>query len=169
MNLNFIPSLLTFLNLSFGMLSIIFTLTNNVKFAVLMILLSGLVDRYDGKIARKLNAVTPLGKELDSLSDLVSFGAAPAILCWHLFLNQYSIIGYIIAIIYPVAGAYRLARFNVTQFDNVYMGVPITVAGGVVAIDCIVNIFFIKHNLISSILLLVLSYLMVSKIKIKKR
>ncbi|SKA85376.1 CDP-diacylglycerol--serine O-phosphatidyltransferase [Caloramator quimbayensis] len=169
MNFNIIPSLLTFSNLSFGMLSILFTLTNNTKLASLMILLSVIVDRYDGKIARKLDAVTLFGKELDSLSDLVSFGAAPAVLCWNLFLNQFGIIGYIITILYPIAGAYRLARFNVTQFDNVYMGIPITIAGGLVAVDCLINIYFIKHNLFSAVLIVILSYLMISKIKIQKR
>lgn len=169
MNYKIIPNLFTFSNLSFGMLSIIFTITNNPMLAALMIILSVLIDRYDGKIARKLNAVTLLGKELDSLSDLISFGAAPAVLAWNLFLSSFGIIGYIIAIIYPVAGAYRLARFNVTQFDNVYMGVPITLAGGVVALDCLINIFLAKHYIISAVLMLILSYLMVSKIKVKKR
>lgn len=163
-----IPNLLTFSNLTFGMLSILFTLTGNPRLSVIMIICSVLVDRYDGKIARKFSAVSPLGKELDSLADLVSFGAAPAVLCWSLFLNTYGIIGYIITIVYPIAGAYRLARFNVTQFNNVYMGVPITVAGGIIALDCLLNLLWIKHNVVSIVLIVLLSYLMVSKIKIKK-
>ncbi|QCX34620.1 CDP-diacylglycerol--serine O-phosphatidyltransferase [Caloramator sp. E03] len=169
MNYKLLPSIFTFLNLSFGMLSILFTLTNNTKLAALMIIISAFVDRYDGKIARKFDAVTLFGKELDSLSDLISFGAAPAILCWSLFLSNFGIIGYIITILFPIAGAYRLARFNVTQFNNVYMGVPITVAGGIIALDCLLNIFILEHNLISTILMLILSFLMVSKVKIQKR
>lgn len=169
MNKNIVPNLFTFSNLTFGMLSILFTLTNNLKLAALMILCAAFVDRYDGRVARRIDAVSPIGKELDSLADLVSFGAAPSVLAWVLFLEPYGIAGYIIAIIYPVAGAYRLARYNVSAFNNVYSGVPITIAGAVIAIDSLVTLFFIKHSIISILLIILLSYLMISKIKFKKR
>lgn len=169
MNKNIVPNLFTFSNLTFGMLSILFTLTNNLKLAALMILCAAFVDRYDGRVARRIDAVSPIGKELDSLADLVSFGAAPSVLAWVLFLEPYGIAGYIIAIIYPVAGAYRLARYNVSAFNNVYSGVPITIAGAVIAIDSLVTLFFIKHSIISILFIILLSYLMISKIKFKKR
>lgn len=163
----FIPNLFTFANLSFGMISIMFTFNNNLRLAALMIILAALLDRYDGRIARKIGVSSELGKELDSLADLVSFGAAPAILSWQSFLINFGIIGYIITLLFPIAGAFRLARFNVTQFNNVFTGVPITVAGSVVALDNIIGLYK-PHPIISTIIFIVFAYLMVSKIKIKK-
>jgi CDP-diacylglycerol---serine O-phosphatidyltransferase len=169
MNKSMIPNAFTFLNLACGMLSILSTFTSDYKVAAFLIILAGIIDRYDGRVARKFNAESPIGKELDSLADLVSFGAAPAVLSWGVFLNSYGIIGYILTIIFPIAGAYRLARYNVTSFSNVFMGVPITIAGGLIALDIIINETVVKHYLISAAFMLLLSYLMISKISIKKR
>ena len=169
MNKNYIPNLFTFLNLSLGIISILFTLTGKTNYAAFMVIAAAIIDRYDGRIARRINASSSLGKELDSLSDLISFGAAPAILGFSLFLKYFGILGYIITLIYPIAGAYRLARFNVTQFNCVYTGVPITVAGFVISVDYLITIYITNHFIISTILLILLSYLMVSNIKVKKR
>lgn len=163
-----IPNIFTFLNLAFGMMSILLTLTGNEKSAALMILCAAFVDRYDGKIARKINVESELGKELDSLCDLISFGAAPAVLCWSAFLSSYGIIGYVISIIFPIAGAYRLARFNITEAKGVYTGIPITIAGSVMALDILISLMLISHDTVSMILMLLCSYLMVSNIKFKK-
>ncbi|KRQ87990.1 CDP-diacylglycerol--glycerol-3-phosphate 3-phosphatidyltransferase [Caloramator mitchellensis] len=162
-----IPNSFTFINLTFGMLSIIFTLNSRFQMSAIMIILAALMDRYDGRIARKFNASSQLGKELDSLCDLISFGVAPAILSWGNFLINLGIIGYIIVILFPIAGAYRLARFNVTQFNNCFIGIPITFAGFLVAIDNIITIAN-PHYFLSSIFMLFLSYLMVSHFKFKK-
>lgn len=167
MNKNMIPNLFTFANLSCGILAILFTLTDKPVAAAIFIVTAALIDRYDGRVARKFDASSPLGKELDSLADLVSFGAAPAVLAWGTFLNNFGFIGYLITIIYPICGAYRLARFNVSSFNNVFTGVPITVAGAIAAIDIII-FSFMPHRIISSILLLLLSYLMVSNVEFKK-
>jgi CDP-diacylglycerol--serine O-phosphatidyltransferase len=169
MNKNIVPNLFTFANLSCGMLSILFTLTDNYTISALLIILAAIIDRYDGRVARKIDASSPLGKELDSLADLISFGAAPAVLSWSTFLSSFGIIGYIVTILFPIAGAYRLARFNVTVFNNVFMGLPITIAGAIAALDNLIAVNFAKHSIISSVLMLTLSYLMVSKIAIKKR
>jgi CDP-diacylglycerol--serine O-phosphatidyltransferase len=153
------------------MLSILFTLTGNTKTAVLMVIIAALIDRYDGKIARLVNASSPLGKELDSLADLISFGAAPAILSWSNFLIDYGIFGYIISIVFPIAGAYRLARFNVSQCTNTFTGVPITIAGSVLAIInfILMSITSIEYTSIIEIaFILLLSYLMISNYKFKK-
>jgi CDP-diacylglycerol--serine O-phosphatidyltransferase len=120
------------------MLSILFTITGKTTTAVIMVIIAALIDRYDGRIARLVNASSPLGKELDSLADLISFGAAPAILSWSNFLVNYGVFGYIISIVFPVAGAYRLARFNVSQCTDTFTGVPITVCGSVLAV---INLF----------------------------
>lgn len=169
MNKSYIPNSFTFGNLALGVLSILFTMTGDVKLAAFAIVGAAILDRYDGRIARMFNASSKLGTELDSLADLVSFGVAPSILGWSLYLNDYGIIGYLIVCLFPICGAYRLARYNVSEFNNVFMGMPITIAGFLMAIDSIVHIYVIKHGIVSAILLVVFSYLMVSKIQIKKR
>lgn len=168
MNKNAIPNIFTFINLTFGMLSIMFIFTNNLSLSAIMILCAAFVDRYDGRIARRINAESILGKELDSLADLISFGAAPAILSWSIFLINYGIIGYIITILFPIAGAFRLARYNVSTFNNVFSGIPITIAGSLLALYNLVSIHFIQYNVISLVIIILLSFLMVSNIKIKK-
>lgn len=168
MNKNAIPNLFTFINLAFGMLSIMFTFTNNKSLSAIMVLCAAFVDRYDGRIARLINAESMLGKELDSLADLISFGAAPAILSWSVFLIDYGILGYIITILFPIAGAFRLARYNISQFNNVFSGIPITIAGSLLAIYNLVSLHIIQFSSISVVVIIMLSYLMVSNIKIKK-
>lgn len=170
-NKSFVPNFFTFCNLSFGMLSILFTLAGNTKTAAIMILVAALIDRYDGRIARLVNASSPLGKELDSLADLISFGAAPSILSWATFLMSFNVLGYIILIIFPIAGAYRLARFNVSNCTDTFTGVPITIAGFFLAIINLILILFSSipfNGIIGVILMLLLSYLMVSTFKFKK-
>lgn len=164
-----IPNMFTLGNLACGMLSILLTMTGNEKLAAVMILIAAFTDRYDGMIARKINVESTLGKELDSLSDLVSFGAAPAVLCWSSFLSNYGVIGYVISIIFPLAGAYRLARFNVSEKSHIYTGVPITIAGAVMALDTLFSLMVKSHDIVSAILMVVMSYLMISKIQVKKR
>lgn len=168
MNKNAIPNIFTFINLTFGMLSIMFTFTNNLSLSAVMILCAAFVDRYDGRIARKINAESIIGKELDSLADLISFGAAPAILSWSIFLIDYGILGYIITILFPISGAFRLARYNVSQFNNVFSGMPITIAGSLLAIYNLFSVNLIQQSFISLVIIILLSYLMVSNIKIKK-
>lgn len=164
-----IPNMFTFMNLAFGMMSILLTLTGNEKSAALMILCAAFVDRYDGKIARKINVESELGKELDSLCDLISFGAAPAVLCWSTFLSAYGPIGYVISILFPIAGAYRLARFNVAEIKGIFIGVPITIAGSIMAVDILISLMLVSHDMISTLLMVLLASLMVSSIKLKKR
>lgn len=168
MNKSTIPNILTFFNLSLGIISIILIFKDHMFIAGLVILLAALIDRYDGKIARKLHAVSAMGKELDSLADLVSFGLAPAFLVWKLSMQDLGIIGCIILLAFPLCGAFRLARYNVTNFENVYMGLPITVAGSIIALDSIIAAKLIRHPEISGITMIILSYLMVSSIKFKK-
>lgn len=170
MNKSYIPNSFTFGNLAFGILSILFTMDEKYHLAAFAVIAAALLDRYDGRIARKFNASSKLGVELDSLADLISFGVAPSILGWALFLNDYGIIGYIVVCAFPICGAYRLARFNVSaaEFNNVFMGIPITIAGFVMVLDYLVFIYWREHGIISTIFLVVLAYLMVSKVQFKK-
>jgi len=165
-----IPNLFTLLNLSLGILAILYIFDMDYYRSALLILLAALLDRFDGVLARKFNATTNLGKELDSLCDLISFGVAPSVLIWHIQLVEFGAIGVIITILFAVSGAYRLARYNVTEFKGVYIGIPITISGGIVALTCL---YIIRYNLniyFLALLMLFLTYGMVStRIRLKKR
>ena len=173
-----IPNIFTFINLSCGVLSILSTFTDGGKYiqAAILILLAGLVDRYDGRIARYLQVSSEVGKELDSLADLVSFGVAPSILIFTLFtLNKFGpfgIFGYAILLAFPICGAFRLARYNTSDFDGVFRGIPITIAGCFMALFALIVTYFFKasdlSNIIPAILMILGSYLMVSNIRLKK-
>lgn len=168
----YIPNSFTFINLSLGICSILSTMEGNYKLASIFILLAGLVDRYDGRIARLLSASSELGKELDSLADLVSFGVAPAILSFLLFnfkdVGPTSLIGLTILLIFPICGAFRLARYNVSNFDGVFAGVPITIAGCFMALFILLTINTNLSAVVPMLLMIVFSYLMVSNFKLKK-
>lgn len=174
---NAVPNIFTFANLACGILSILMTFQansldqSNYRLACYFILAAAFIDRYDGRVARFLNVSSDLGKELDSLADLVSFGVAPSILVFSLYnFSNLGVIGYLLVLIFPIAGAYRLARFNTTNLHNVFMGVPITIAGSFLALYSLITIS-LGHfsNLALSISLIIISsYLMVSKFKIKK-
>lgn len=178
--------MLTLMNLSLGVIAILLSVkvpegnsaNKDISLLIpasLFVMVAALTDRFDGKVARMLDAATELGKELDSLSDLVSFGVAPVIIAWKLNFMHLGVPGYLVAVLFPIAVAYRLARYNVTAFDNVFRGIPITIAGAFLAIDNLYNCFAIinnkytnLHSAITILLMVILSYLMVSNIKIKK-
>lgn len=161
-----IPSLFTLGNLLFGVFALILALQGEYARGGLMILLAGLMDYLDGKVARKLQVCSEFGKELDSLADLVSFGVAPAILAYALKLSDWGYVGLAIALAFVMCGALRLARFNVTSFTGSFMGVPITAAGGIIAI--LIIYFGNLPVLVLPLAMLLLSYLMVSNIKVPK-
>lgn len=171
-----IPNLFTFINLSCGIVSILSVMNEKYAVASIFILLAGLVDRYDGRIARFLQVSSDLGKELDSLADLVSFGVAPSILTYVLYefsnLGPKGIIGYIILIVFPICGAFRLARYNTATFNGVFTGVPITIVGCFMALFNLLVIEFEFNASIPSFIIVIMmiigSYLMVSTLKLKK-
>jgi CDP-diacylglycerol---serine O-phosphatidyltransferase len=179
-----LPNAITLTNLSLGVMALIFAVTDSgaddastglLIPASLLVIIAALTDRFDGKVARMFNATSELGKELDSLSDLISFGVAPIIIAWKMSLLQLGILGYIVTLIFPMAGAYRLARYNITKFDNVYRGIPITIAGAFLSVVSLYNGFSIlrgsftpMHTYVTAVLIIILSYLMVSKICFKK-
>jgi CDP-diacylglycerol--serine O-phosphatidyltransferase len=166
-----IPSIVTLANLLFGFLSLIWVLEGNYTLAAAMILLSVLMDSLDGKVARRLSVSSDFGKELDSLSDLVSFGVAPAILAYQAILqpmqsNYVRFIGLAIAVVFALCGAIRLARFNMLNITTYFLGVPITFAGGFMAL-----LIFLRTMLpwyIYPFSMLVLSLLMISTLKVPK-
>ncbi|MBV7272155.1 CDP-diacylglycerol--serine O-phosphatidyltransferase [Clostridium thailandense] len=164
-----VPNVFTFANLGCGVMSLMMTFQENYKWAAIFILLACLADRYDGRVARMLNVSSELGKELDSLADLVSFGVAPAILAFNIYsFASLGIAGYLLAILFPISGAYRLARFNVTEFDGEFYGIPITFAGMFMALYCFVTMNYLVPQGVTAIIMLALAYLMVCKHRFKK-
>ncbi|MCY6958939.1 CDP-diacylglycerol--serine O-phosphatidyltransferase [Clostridium brassicae] len=164
-----LPNAFTLGNLCCGLISLIMTFNGDYRLSCIFILLASVMDRYDGRIARYLDVSSDLGKELDSLADLVSFGVAPALLAFNLYdFISLGLNGYLLVLIFPLCGAYRLARYNCTAFDGEFMGIPITLAGMLLAIYCFFTINYTSYIIRTAILMIVLSYLMVSKLRIKK-
>lgn len=154
-------------NLIFGFLSIGSSFLGDYQNAAIFILIGMMLDSMDGWMARKLGVESAFGKELDSLADIVTFGVAPAILIFGTTFSNMGMIGLIIAGMFPVFGAIRLARFNIdeeTSTKGYFTGVPITAAGGVIALLTIFN-FIVPQAALSAIYTL-LCVLMVSKLKI---
>ena len=158
--------MLTVSNLFLGIVAIILAFQGNeyVDYAAITVIIGMLMDGLDGRVARMLNAQSEFGKELDSLSDVITFGVAPAFIMYVVTLQNLDIIGIIITAIFPICGALRLARFNVQAgVPGYFIGLPITAAGGVLATLALYHEVFNLTLLAASMLLL--SFLMVSKIK----
>ncbi|PPA69139.1 CDP-diacylglycerol--serine O-phosphatidyltransferase [Jeotgalibacillus proteolyticus] len=161
-----IPNLFTLSNLLFGFLSIGLVLQKDYQNASIMILAGMMLDSLDGRLARKLGVESTFGKELDSLADIVTFGVAPAVLIYSTAFSEFGILGMLISGLFPVFGAIRLARFNVDKTpDNKYFtGVPITAAGGLIALLTIFQNFL--PDVAIAVAHTFLCVLMVSSVKI---
>ena len=165
----YIPSLITLTGLFCGFMAIA---RADYTISPLLILISFVCDGLDGFVARLLNTESEIGKQLDSLSDIVSFGVAPAYL-YYLMAPDDSYICMAVPSLVVVAGAFRLARYNVMEKVNYFRGLPIPSAafffvGIVLAIDneneMLINLF--DNKTVYIITPILISYLMVtSKIK----
>ncbi|MFC7783194.1 MULTISPECIES: CDP-diacylglycerol--serine O-phosphatidyltransferase [unclassified Rossellomorea] len=159
-------NLITLSNLSLGGFAIISILHNQLNLCLLLIFVAALTDRFDGMVARRLNIESELGKQLDSMSDIISFGVAPALLLYTAVLNQYDFPGMFFVIFYIGCGAFRLARFNISENDGYFTGLPITVAG------CLLTLCYFAIPFVSGVLILcmtiILSILMISPFTLKK-
>ena len=113
-----LPNILTLVGVCLGISSIKFSLDLNFKMAVIFIILAAILDALDGRIARLIKGTTDFGKELDSLTDFVSFGIAPAFIIYFWELNSYGKLGWAVTLIYSVCCVLRLARFNLTKYEN---------------------------------------------------
>jgi CDP-diacylglycerol--serine O-phosphatidyltransferase len=167
-----VPNLLTFANLSFGVISILEVIKENYIASALCIVIAAFIDRYDGRIARRLNVSSEIGKQLDSLADLVSFGVAPALLIFQKFdFADFAFLkftGVAFLLLYIISGSYRLGRYNMNHFDGKFYGVPITIAGVVLSVYSLLTPSNHTSIVISVFLLLTLSILMVSKLRLRK-
>ena len=170
-----LPNILTLGGVCLGISSIKFSIDGNYSLAVIFILLAAILDALDGRIARLIKGTSEFGKELDSLTDFVSFGIAPVFILYFWELNNYGKLGWAITLIYSVCCVLRLARFNLTKIDdqplwksNYFEGVP-SPAGGILILMPLIfeladlNLNFNIKNLTPYFTILI-AILMVSKI-----
>jgi len=161
-----IANFLTLTNLGLGGFSIIFSLKGHIQLSLLLIFIAALADRLDGMAARKFQIESELGKQLDSMSDIISFGVAPALLIYQAVLYEFNAVGSFFAVLYICCGAFRLARFNITENTGFFTGLPITAAGCIITF-CVLGISFVPPQ-IYLFLLLILSVLMIANFKWRK-
>lgn len=166
-----IPSCITVVGIFCGLLAVIAAFKGNIEYGVRCVGLAIILDGLDGRVARHLNATSEFGKEFDSLSDMTAFGLAPAMLVYSwVFASTADEVGALIAFIFVVCGATRLARFNISTEDKPkahFRGLPIPGAAGALAslIYCFPELTSsIFHVALVSIYMLLISFLMVSNL-----
>ena len=108
-----LPNTLTLIGVCIGLSSINFALNQNFKLAIVAILFAAIIDGLDGRIARLIKGTSKVGKELDSLTDVISFGVAPAFIMYFWILNSLGKIGWLLSLMHVICVALRLARFNI--------------------------------------------------------
>ena len=170
-----LPNILTLAGVCLGISSIKFSIDGNFSLAVTLILFAAILDALDGRIARLIKGTSEFGKELDSLTDFVSFGIAPAFILYFWELNNYGKLGWAITLIYSVCCVLRLARFNLTKIEetenwknNFFEGIPSPAGGLLILMPLIyeltnLNIGFDIKNL-TPYFTIVIAILLVSKI-----
>ncbi|WP_026974582.1 CDP-diacylglycerol--serine O-phosphatidyltransferase [Alicyclobacillus contaminans] len=161
-----VPSLLTVANLVLGLIALILSYQGFTANAALLVVIGMVLDGMDGRVARWLHAESLFGKELDSLSDIVTFGVAPAFIMYNTSLHYEGWMGLFLTVMFPVCGALRLARFNLqTKSTNYFVGLPITAAGGILATMALYHGLLNQADIILPLAMLVLALLMVSQVR----
>ncbi|MDC3099065.1 CDP-diacylglycerol--serine O-phosphatidyltransferase [Candidatus Pelagibacter sp.] len=169
-----LPNMLTLIGVCIGLTSIRFALDGRFEFAIVAIIFAAVIDGLDGRIARLIKGTSKVGKELDSLTDMISFGVAPAFIMYFWKLNTLGRFGWLVCLIYVICVALRLARFNVNSSqepswrDNFFEGVP-SPAGGILVLTPLIfsmtNFEFIpiNYDIVVPIFFIVTSFLLISK------
>ena len=169
-----LPNALTIFGVCLGLSSIKFAIDLNYSMAVVAICFAALLDTLDGRVARLIKGTSKVGKELDSLTDVISFGVAPSFIMYFWAINELGKLGWMFVLIYTVCCALRLARFNLTTTEeteswkiNFFEGVPSPAAAGLVMLPLILNlsgiIQFENKAIICAAVILTTSLLMISK------
>ena len=170
-----LPNMFTLIGVCIGLSTIKFAFDEKFTLSIIAIIVAAIIDGLDGRIARLIQGTSKVGKELDSLTDVISFGVAPAFIMYFWKLNELGRIGWLICLIYVVCVALRLARFNVNSGkepswrDNFFEGVP-SPAGGVIVLMPLVyslseiQIFSINYDYFVPILFVIVSILLISKV-----
>ncbi|MFA9558828.1 CDP-diacylglycerol--serine O-phosphatidyltransferase [Evansella sp. AB-rgal1] len=161
-----IANLFTIINLGLGGFAILYVIQGQLGLSVTFICLAAIFDRFDGMVARKMKITSDLGKQLDSLCDLISFGVAPALLLYQSTLNEFGFAGSMFTIIFIACGAIRLARFNISEQEGFFVGLPITAAGCILTVSHLINGSIAEP--VFMFIILTLSILMISNFRIKK-
>ena len=170
-----LPNILTLGGVCLGISSIKFSIDGNFNLAVTLILLASILDALDGRIARLIKGTSEFGKELDSLTDFVSFGIAPVFILYFWELNNYGKLGWAICLIYSVCCVLRLARFNLTKIEdhdewknNFFEGVPSPAGGLLILTPLIFELSALSLNIdvrsLTPFLTVLIALLLVSKI-----
>ena len=169
-----LPNMLTLIGVCIGLTSIRFALSGEFHLAIIAIIFAALFDWLDGRIARLIKGTSEVGKELDSLADVISFGVAPAFIMYFWTLSSLGRLGWLLCLIYVICVALRLARFNVhsnqgpSWKDNFFEGVP-SPAGGILVLTPLIvslsNFDFIKlnNNITVPAFFIITSLLLISK------
>jgi len=169
-----LPNMLTLMGVCIGLSSIRFALDGKFEIAIIAIIFAALIDGLDGRIARLIKGTSKVGKELDSLTDMISFGVAPAFIMYFWKLNTLGRFGWLLCLVYVICVALRLARFNVNSNqdaswkDNFFEGVPSPAGAILLLTPLIVSLSgfdFIQLNfdIIVPIFFVVTSLLLISK------
>ena len=170
-----LPNILTLGGVCLGISSIKFSIDGNFSLAVTLILLAAILDALDGRIARLIKGTSDFGKELDSLTDFVSFGIAPVLILYFWELSNYGKLGWAIALIYSVCCVLRLARFNLTKIsdeenwkNNFFEGVPSPAGGLLILMPLVYELSDLNFNfnfkILSPYLTILIALLLVSKV-----
>ena len=169
-----LPNMLTLIGVCIGLTSIRFALDGRFELAIIAIMFAALIDGLDGRIARLIKGTSKVGKELDSLTDMISFGVAPAFIMFFWKLNTFGRFGWLLCLIYVICVALRLARFNVNSGqepswkDNFFEGVP-SPAGGILVLTPLIislsgfDFFELNYNIIVPTFSISTSLLLISK------
>ena len=172
-----LPNAITLIGICIGLTSIKFALDGKFAIAIIAILFAGLMDALDGRVARLIKGTSKMGKELDSLGDVISFGVAPALIMYFWNLQYLEKLGWFVCLIYVVCVALRLARFNINSDeepswkDNFFEGMP-SPAGGIIVLMPLIfsfsglGVFFpeINYDLLVPIFFVAVSVLLISTI-----
>ena len=170
-----LPNILTLAGVCLGISSIKFSIDGNYSLAVIFILLAAILDALDGRVARLIKGTSEFGKELDSLTDFVSFGIAPVFVIYFWELNKFGKIGWLIVLFYSVCCVLRLARFNLTKFEdkdewknNFFQGVPSPAGGCLILLPLIFELSNFSNlmslKVITPYLTIIVSLLLISKL-----
>ena len=169
-----LPNMLTLIGVCIGLSSIKFALDEKFELAIIAIIFAALIDGLDGRIARLIKGTSKVGKELDSLTDVISFGVAPSFVMYFWLLNNLGKFGWLLCLIYVVCVTLRLARFNVNSNeepswkDNFFEGVP-SPAGGILVLMPLIfslsgfDFFIISYNILVPVFFISVSFLLISK------
>ena len=170
-----LPNMFTLIGVCIGLSSIKFAFDGKFEISVIAIVVAGIIDGLDGRIARLIKGTSQVGKELDSLTDVISFGVAPAFIMYFWALSETGRVGWLISLIYVVCVALRLARFNVSSNeesswkDNFFEGIPSPAGGVLVLMPLILSIsefqfLNLNYQIIVPVMFIIVSILLISKI-----